>query len=156
MMRPDHSISCWHRSWQLLLFSLLLLAPKLCGGVNMQQFLQSLDMMRNGCVPKFKVPLDILDRIREGDFDMEPTQDLLCYTKCVAQLAGTLTKKGDFSVNKAMAQMPIILPPELQEPAQKALTYCRDEQKAYKDSCAKVYYTSKCMADYDRAHFKFP
>ncbi|EDW76792.1 Odorant-binding protein 76a [Drosophila willistoni] len=142
----------------LIIFMLmvLMLLSKPTISVNMQQFLQSLDMMRNGCAPKFKVPLDILDRIREGDFDLEPTQDLLCYTKCIAQLAGTVTKKGEFSVPKAFAQMPIILPPELQEPAKTALNHCKDAQKAYKDSCEKVYYTSKCIADFDRANFKFP
>lgn len=43
----------------------------------MQQFLQSLDMMRNGCIGKFKVDVETLDRIRDGDFDLEPTKDLL-------------------------------------------------------------------------------
>ncbi|XP_030383057.1 general odorant-binding protein lush [Scaptodrosophila lebanonensis] len=147
-----------NRNAYALLWSVLccchLLHP--CQGVNMQQFLQSLDMMRNGCVAKFKVPIEILDRIRDGDFDLEPTQDLLCYTKCVAQLAGTVTKKGEFSVSKAFAQMPIILPLELLEPAKAALGHCKDAQKDYKDSCAKVYYTSKCIADFDRANFKFP
>ncbi|XP_030573093.1 general odorant-binding protein lush [Drosophila novamexicana] len=151
-----HSPNCRrYRSWQLLL-GLLLLWPELCGGVNMQQFIQSLDMMRNGCMVKFKVPIEILNRIRDGDFDMEPNQDLLCYTKCVAQLAGVLTKKGEFSVSKAFAQVPIILPPELQTPAKNALTHCKEAQNAHKDTCAKVFYISKCMADFDRAHFKFP
>ncbi|XP_017956513.1 general odorant-binding protein lush [Drosophila navojoa] len=154
-MGTTRSTSCWHRSWQLLL-SLLLLSPRLCDAVTTQQFLQSLDMMRNGCMGKFKVPLETLDRIRDGDFSFEPSQDLLCYMKCVAQLAGILTKKGDFSVNKAMAQMPIILPVELQDPAQKALNHCKDEPKAHKDQCAQVYYISKCIADYDRPNFKFP
>ncbi|KAM8708117.1 hypothetical protein ACLKA7_015136 [Drosophila subpalustris] len=139
-----------------LLLALLLLLPRLCDAVNMQQFLQSLDMMRNGCLTKHKVPIDILDRIRDGDFSMEPTTDLLCYTKCVAQLAGTLNKKGEFSVAKAVAQMPIILPPELLEPAKSALNHCKDAQKDYKDTCEKVYYISKCMADFDRPNFKFP
>ncbi|EDV97567.1 GH23896 [Drosophila grimshawi] len=142
--------------WQLLLLGLLMLFPGFCGGVTMQQFTQSMDMMRNGCIAKHKVPLEILDRIRIGDFDLEPTQDLLCYTKCVAQLAGVLTKKGEFSIPKAFAQVPFILPPEMQTPARDALTHCKEEQKSHKDSCAKVYYTSKCMAAFDRTHFKFP
>ncbi|XP_017842215.1 general odorant-binding protein lush [Drosophila busckii] len=147
----------WNSLRPYISLGLLLLLPTLNDAVNMEQFLQSLDMMRNGCTPKFpKVTLETLNRIRVGDFDLEPTQDLMCYTKCVAQLAGTLTKKGEFSVPKAFAQMPIILPPELLEPGKKALTNCKDAQKAYKDTCAKVYYTSKCLADFDRAHFSFP
>ena len=34
----------------------------------MQQFKQSLDMMRNGCAPKFKIPVEILDKLRNGEF----------------------------------------------------------------------------------------
>lgn len=64
------------RSCQLLL-GLLLLLPRISDGVNMQQFLQSLDMMRNGCMSKFNVDIAILDRIRDGDFDLEPTKDLM-------------------------------------------------------------------------------
>lgn len=80
-MGTARSTSRWHRSWQLLLLGLLLLSPKLCDAVTTQQFLQSLDMMRNGCMGKFKVPLDTLDRIRDGDFSFEPSQDLLvCIT----------------------------------------------------------------------------
>lgn len=65
------------RSCYQLLLGVLLLLPPICNAVNMQQFLQSLDMMRNGCIGKFKVDVEILDRIREGDFDLEPTKDLL-------------------------------------------------------------------------------
>lgn len=35
----------------------------------MEQFEQSLDMMRNGCAPKFKVNLEQLDALRNGYFD---------------------------------------------------------------------------------------
>lgn len=59
------------------MLGLLLLLPRFSDGVNMQQFLQSLDMMRNGCVSKFNVDIAILDRIRDGDFDLEPTKDLM-------------------------------------------------------------------------------
>lgn len=34
----------------------------------MQQFETSLDMMRNGCAPKFKVSTEILDNLRAGEF----------------------------------------------------------------------------------------
>ncbi|XP_067643995.1 general odorant-binding protein lush isoform X2 [Eurosta solidaginis] len=121
----------------------------------MQQFESSLDMMRNGCAPKFKIPVDILDRLRGGEFT-ENNPELKCYTKCIAQLAGTITKKGDFSVQKAQAQIPIILPPEIQDVAKEALQSCKDVQKAYKDSCERVFYITKCVRDYDPGSFKFP
>ncbi|XP_017477382.1 PREDICTED: general odorant-binding protein lush isoform X3 [Rhagoletis zephyria] len=96
--------------------------------VTMQQFETSLDMMRNGCAPKFKIPVELLDRLRDGDF-VENNSELKCYTRCVAQLAGTLTKKGDFSVQKALAQIPIILPPEMQDTAREAMNACKEVRK---------------------------
>nr|AYN70627.1 odorant-binding protein lush [Bactrocera minax] len=109
----------------------------------MQQFETSLDMMRNGCAPKFKVSTEILDNLRAGEF-AENNSDL------------KLTKKGDFSVQKALAQIPIILPPEMQDAAKEALNACKDVQKNYKDSCDRVFYTTKCVRDYDPSTFKFP
>lgn len=35
----------------------------------MEQFEQSMDMMRNGCAPKFKVKVEQLDALRNGYFD---------------------------------------------------------------------------------------
>lgn len=82
----------------------------------MQQFETSLDMMRNGCTPKFKVPIEILDNLRAGEFienngELKVKCDLIyaiknillefannffimqlkCYTRCIAQLAGTVS-----------------------------------------------------------------
>ncbi|KAM7355066.1 lush isoform 2-T2 [Cochliomyia hominivorax] len=121
----------------------------------MEQFDQSLEMMRNGCAPKFKITTEQLDALRGGSFD-ESNSELKCYTRCIAQLAGTLTKKGDFSISKAIAQVPIILPPELQDTAKAALNSCKDIQKDYKDSCDRVFYVTKCARDYAPDSFKFP
>lgn len=41
----------------------------------MEQFDQSLDMMRNGCAPKFKLSQEQLDNLRNGFFD-ESSNDL--------------------------------------------------------------------------------
>ncbi|XP_014089270.1 general odorant-binding protein lush [Bactrocera oleae] len=138
-----------------LKYFLTLLACTGVSAITMQQFETSLDMMRNGCTPKFKVPIEILDNLRAGEF-IENNGELKCYTRCIAQLAGTVTKKGEFSVQKALAQIPIILPPEMQNAAKEALIACKDVQKAYKDSCDKVFYTTKCVRDYDPSTFKFP
>lgn len=35
----------------------------------MEQFEQSLDMMRNGCAPKFKNSIETLDALRFGRFE---------------------------------------------------------------------------------------
>nr|BAI82447.1 odorant binding protein 7 [Delia antiqua] len=129
---------------------------KIISAITMEQFEQSLDMMRNGCAPKFKVNLKQLDALRNGYFDETIGSKIRCYAKCVAQLAGTLTKKGDFSIPKATAQVPIILPPEIQETAKAALNSCKDIQKNYKESCDRVFYVSKCVRDFAPEVFKFP
>lgn len=48
----------------------------------MEQFDQSLDMMRNGCAPKFKVKIEQLDKLRYGSFedpDPEIKVEFFCY-----------------------------------------------------------------------------
>ncbi|XP_055908015.1 general odorant-binding protein lush [Eupeodes corollae] len=123
--------------------------------VTMKQFESSLDMMRSGCAPKFKVTIEQLDDMRYGKF-VENNMELKCYSKCIAQLAGTLTKKGEFSFQKALAQIPIILPPEIQGTAKSALEACKEIQKGYTDTCEKVFYVTKCVHDFDPSSFKFP
>lgn len=56
----------------------------------MQQFEASLDMMRNGCAPKFKVSVDILDKLRAGEFtennnDLRVRNKYLNYKNTFAQ-----------------------------------------------------------------------
>ncbi|XP_075161630.1 lush [Haematobia irritans] len=146
-------------AWIILRWLLvsLICTHHLTFAVTMEQFEQSLDMMRNGCVPKFKIPIEKLDLLRVGNYEaVENDPDIRCYTRCVAQLAGTVTRKGDFSIPKAIAQAPIILPKELQGPAIEALNVCKDAQKDYKDSCDRIFYTTKCVRDFNPKIFKFP
>ncbi|NP_001298168.1 general odorant-binding protein lush precursor [Stomoxys calcitrans] len=148
-----------HLIWIILRWFLFCLVTNvsLTKAVTMEQFEQSLDMMRNGCTPKFKIPVEKLDLLRVGNYEeVENVADIKCYTKCVAQLAGTVTRKGDFSIQKALAQVPIILPKELQDDATAALSNCKDAQKDYKDSCDRVFYTTKCVRDFKPEVFKFP
>ncbi|XP_073843161.1 lush [Musca autumnalis] len=140
------------------LFLLYLLRITAISAVTMEQFEQSLEMMRNGCAPKFKNTMETLDNLRYGRFEQidENSSDIKCYTKCVAQLAGTVTKKGDFSIPKATAQIPIILPKEIQAEAIEALNNCKDVQKDYKDPCDKMYFTTKCLYYSNPKVYKFP
>ncbi|XP_022231179.2 general odorant-binding protein lush isoform X2 [Drosophila obscura] len=135
---------------------LLGLLPHQGVAITMEQMMQSMDMLRGACQPKFKVTTEILDRMRAADFTMEHTKDLMCYTRCIAQMAGTVTKKGEFSAAKAYAQLPIILPAEMLEAGKASVDACRDAQKPYKDSCEKIFYTTKCMSEVDPSKFTFP
>ncbi|BFF97141.1 general odorant-binding protein lush [Drosophila madeirensis] len=145
-----------HNSSLVLAIVLLVLLLQQGAAVTMEQMMQSMDMLRGACQPKFKVTTEELDRMRSADFTMEHTKDLMCYTRCIAQMAGTVTKKGEFSATKAYAQLPIILPPEILEAGMASVDACRDVQKPYKDSCEKIFYTTKCMAEVDPSKFTFP
>ncbi|KAL9908828.1 lush [Glossina fuscipes fuscipes] len=123
--------------------------------ITRQQFEQSLAMMRNGCAPKFKLTTEQLDGLRVGNFDAN-NKDLKCYTKCIAQLAGTLTKKGELSAQKALAQIPMILPTEMQEIAIASLEHCKDVQKNYKDPCDRMFFITKCVYEFAPDEFTFP
>ncbi|KAH8368177.1 hypothetical protein KR084_008196 [Drosophila pseudotakahashii] len=124
--------------------------------MTMDQFLSSLDMIRNGCAPKFKLNIEDLDRLRVGDFSLQPSQDLMCYTKCVSLMAGTVNKKGEFNAAKALAQLPHLVPTEMLETSRKSVEACRDAHKAFKESCERVFQTAKCLAENADGKFMWP
>ncbi|XP_017072446.1 general odorant-binding protein lush [Drosophila eugracilis] len=140
----------------LVLQILVFLFPDPGEAMTMDQFLASLDMIRNGCAPKFKLNIEDLDRLREGDFSFPPSQDLMCYTKCVSLMAGTVNKKGEFNAAKALAQLPHLVPTEMMEVSKRSVEACRDAHKAFKESCERVYQTAKCLAENGEGQFKWP
>uniref|UniRef100_A0A182K4U0 Uncharacterized protein n=1 Tax=Anopheles christyi TaxID=43041 RepID=A0A182K4U0_9DIPT len=119
-----------------------------------KQLINSMDMMRSACAPKFKVSTEMLNNLRGGIFAED--RELKCYTMCIAQMAGTMNKKGEINVQKTIAQMDAMLPPDMREKAKEAIHSCRDVQGRYKDSCDKTFYSTKCLAEYDREVFLFP
>ncbi|KAH8322183.1 general odorant-binding protein lush isoform X2 [Drosophila kikkawai] len=145
------------RSFALLaivLQVLVLLEPGMT--MTMDQFMSSLDMIRSGCAPKFKLRNEDLDRLRDGDFSFEPSHDLMCYTKCVSLMAGTVNKKGEFNAAKALAQLPHLVPTEMLEVTRRSVEACRDAHKPYKESCERVFQTAKCLAANAEGTFKWP
>lgn len=95
--------------------------------ITMDQFMKSLDMMRNGCLVKFpKVPIADLDKFRGGELPTDITKDFKCYTRCVAQLGGVLNKKGEIGIQRSLAQMQIIVPKEMHENTGGAINNCTE------------------------------
>ncbi|XP_020816341.1 general odorant-binding protein lush-like [Drosophila serrata] len=138
----------------IVLQVLVMLEPGMT--MTMDQFLSSLDMLRNGCAPKFKLRIEDLDRLRNGDFNFDPTHDLMCYTKCISLMAGTVNKKGEFNAAKALAQLPYLVPTEMIEQSKRAVENCRDAHKAFTESCERVFQTAKCLANNSEGNFKWP
>uniref|UniRef100_A0A182IXM6 Uncharacterized protein n=1 Tax=Anopheles atroparvus TaxID=41427 RepID=A0A182IXM6_ANOAO len=122
--------------------------------MSRKQLLSSMDMMRSACSPKFKVSTEMLDSLRQGIF--EEDRELKCYTMCIAQMAGTMTKKGELNIQKTLSQLDAMLPPGMKETAKEAVLACRETQGRYNDPCEKTFYTTKCLAEYDREVFLFP
>ncbi|XP_053665077.1 general odorant-binding protein lush-like [Anopheles marshallii] len=124
------------------------------GAMSRKQLINSMDMMRSACAPKFKVTTEMLDDLRNGVFVED--RELKCYTLCIAQMAGTMNKKGELNIQKTLAQLDAMLPPDMKEKAKEAVQACRETQGRYKDSCDKTFYSTKCLAEYDREVFLFP
>lgn len=124
--------------------------------MSMKQLQTTMDTMRNVCAPKYaSLSQEQLDNIKNGGFE-EGNKDLKCYIKCIADMAGTTTKKGDLDMKKSMTQVDNVLPDEIKEHARAALNACKDVPKGYKDPCEKLFYTAKCSYDFGPDKFMFP
>ncbi|XP_055592775.1 general odorant-binding protein lush [Uranotaenia lowii] len=124
--------------------------------MTMKQLRNSLDVMRRACAPKFNVEAAALDQLKEGKFKPDPEKELKCYTMCIAQMAGTMTKKGELSYSKTAAQFDAMFPPDLKGPVKEVLDACKDAQTPYKDPCDRVYFSLKCAAETNPDVFVFP
>lgn len=97
--------------------------------MTMKQVESAMATMRNGCAPKFpSLTTDVLDAVKSGGFD-DGNKDLKCYIRCVAEMAGTLTKKSDLDVKKSTIQIDSVLPAEIREHARATLDACKDISK---------------------------
>lgn len=81
-----------------------------------------------------------------------------CYTMCIAQMAGLLDRKNQFSVPKIQTQIDTVMPIEMKETAIRVLDACKGTftNPKIKDSCEKVFISTKCMYDFDPASFMYP
>lgn len=124
--------------------------------MTMKQLKQTMDTLRNSCVPQFPaLTPDLLDGIKTGGFH-EDNKDLKCYIKCIADMAGTTTKKGDIDMKKSMNQIESLIPVEIRDHARAALNACKEVSKGYKDPCDKVFFSAKCSYDFGPDQFMFP
>jgi PBP/GOBP family len=74
---------------------------------------KTMETMRSICGPKFKLQDETIDGMKKGLFP--ENKDLKCYTLCVAQMAGTLSKKNEISASKTLAQIENLMPLEIKE-----------------------------------------
>nr|AWC08433.1 odorant-binding protein 22 [Bradysia odoriphaga] len=122
--------------------------------MTMKQLLKSMDMMRDTCSPKFSLSPETLAGLRKGVFLED--RELKCYTLCIAQMAGTITRKNEISLEKTIKQLESMLPPDIKQLAIETVTLCKDVQKQYKDPCDKTFYSAKCGYELQPDKFMFP
>lgn len=112
----------------LLLISICLIEVSQAG-MPMKQFQSTLAMMRTICGPKFKITEADMDNLKNGNFPED--QELKCYVRCIAEMAGTLGKKGDISAPKTLKQIDTLVPNEMQAEAKEAFDACINIRKLY-------------------------
>ncbi|EDS32041.1 Odorant-binding protein 56a [Culex quinquefasciatus] len=81
---------------------------------------------------------------------------LVLFLKLLGPSDGALTKKGEISLSKTTAQIDAMLPNEMKAFAKEAMTACKDAQAGYKETCDKIYYSVKCVAEFNKDAFLFP
>lgn len=60
--------------------------------MTMKQIQNTMDVIRNACTSKYpKLDINIRDNVKNGQF-VDDNKDLRCYTLCVAEMAGTVSK----------------------------------------------------------------
>lgn len=158
----------------VIFFILICFGDLTFAGMPYKQFQSTLAMMRSVCGPKFKITEADMDNLKHGAFPDDP--ELKCYVKCIAEMAGTLGKKGEISAAKTLKQIDTLVPNDMQKDARLSFDACINvrklgltfwkfqfcdcfflfSEKDYKDSCDKVFYTSKCTYEFNPAIFLFP
>lgn len=111
----------------VIFFILVCLVEFNYAGMPLKQFQSTLAMMRSVCGPKFKITEADMDNIKNGQFPED--QELKCYVKCIAEMAGTLGKKGDINASKTLKQIDTLVPNDMQKDARDAFDACINIRK---------------------------
>ncbi|XP_055321034.1 general odorant-binding protein lush-like [Sitodiplosis mosellana] len=140
---------------QLSVLCFIVILNRAYAAMTMKQVEQSLAMFRKSCSEKVGVDIALIEGLHRGEWP-DNDKNLKCFSMCVAQSFGTLTKKNDISEAKVRKQIETTLPVNLRAFALGALDACKDVQKNYKDPCDKSYYSTKCMYDFSPKDFLYP
>nr|QGW50689.1 odorant-binding protein 25 [Propsilocerus akamusi] len=125
------------------------------GAMTMAQMEKTMQTMRSICGPKNKVSNELIDGLKRGEF-LDDNKDLKCYTLCVAQMAGTLSKRNEISAQKMLSQIENLMPVEVKYHMQKAFEACKDVQNSYTKPCDRTFFIAKCMYEFNPNKFIFP
>lgn len=110
-----------------VIFFILTCLGEIFAGMPYKQFQSTLAMMRSVCGPKFKITEADMDNLKHGAFPNDP--ELKCYVRCIAEMAGTLGKKGEISAPKTLKQIDTLVPNDMQKDAKLAFDACINVRK---------------------------
>lgn len=93
--------------------------------------------------------------LKKGNFD-EGSNELKCYTFCVSQMSGILSKKNDISEQKMLSQIENLLPDEIKEHGRNVWTNCKSAQQGIPEKCDRLFKFIHCMYNISPQKFLFP
>lgn len=93
--------------------------------------------------------------LKKGKFD-ESNRDLKCYTFCVAQMSGTLSKKNEISGQKMLTQIDTLAPDEIKEHGRAVWEACKTSQQGISEKCDRVFAFTRCMYNLSPEKFLYP
>lgn len=93
--------------------------------------------------------------LKKGKFD-ESNMNLKCYTLCVFQMSGTLSKKNEVSEQKTLSQIDNLLPDELREHGRAVFQACKSSQQGIPEKCDRIFKFTHCMYNFSPDKFLFP
>nr|WDE30511.1 odorant binding protein 9 [Neoceratitis asiatica] len=114
------------------------------GGATEEQMASAGKLMRDVCLPKFKIPTDVADGIKNGV--VPDTKEVKCYINCILEMMQTM-KKGKFLYESSLKQVDLLMPDDYKGDYKNGLTACKEVPNGIKNNCDASYALLICMRD---------
>uniref|UniRef100_W8C4V0 General odorant-binding protein 19a n=1 Tax=Ceratitis capitata TaxID=7213 RepID=W8C4V0_CERCA len=127
-----------------VLIVLTLNTDRVYGGATEEQMIAAGKLMRDVCLPKFKVPTDVADGIKDGI--VPETKEVKCYINCILEMMQTM-KKGKFLYESSLKQVDLLMPDDYKDQYKSGFAACKDSPNGIKNNCDASYALLICMRD---------
>nr|WHU27534.1 odorant binding protein 16 [Heliconius charithonia] len=117
------------------------------------QLKKTLTIMKNQCMPKYKVTNEKVGQIEQGVFVED--HDVMCYIACVYKTAQVVKNKR-LDKDLVSKQIDVLYPAEIREAVKLSTVKCIPVQYNYEDECEGIFYSVKCLYEDNPANFIFP
>ncbi|XP_063921933.1 general odorant-binding protein 72-like [Zophobas morio] len=100
-------------------------------------------LVRNVCQPKNKATDEDIDKMHQGDWNIDHTA--MCYMHCVLTSQKLITKENNLDYDVAMNAAKTKLPVTIRDGTLVTIEQCKDSAKTLTDKCVAAYEISKCL-----------